>query len=179
MEIQFTHAYEILCETFKTIHVDSLVTTALPEKEILRVLDGIEKFQTNTGALNEFRVRYEGSLINFALSLAYSFHPIVFCSIDEFRYNLHGSAFGLENQIPLLIIVVIPCSYKSEDIEKEEDLMDSLAAVVSKAVFRVKTSKEIMQVLIAATVVSRSRQGGPAPVVVTIRSDVFSSQNGD
>ena len=175
MEIQFTSAHEIICETFRTIQADTLVTTALPNKEILKVIDGIEKFHTKNSALNEFSVKYDRSLINFALSLAYSFHPIVFCSIDEFRYNLHGCAYGLENKIPLLVIVLIPCSYKSKDIEQAEDLIDSLAAVVSKAVFRVKTSKEIMQVLIAATVVSRSREGGPAPVVVTIRSDVFSS----
>ena len=175
MEIQFTSAYEIICEAFRTIQADTLVTTALPKREILKVLDGIEKFHTENNALSEFRVKYDRSLINFALSLAYSFHPIVFCSIDEFRYNLHGCAYGLENKIPLLVIVLIPCSYKSKDIEQAEDLIDSLAAVVSKAVFRLKTSKEIMQVLIAATVVSRSREGGPAPVVVTIRSDVFSS----
>ena len=98
------------------------------------------KFHTNN-ALSEFRVKCDRSLINFALSLAYSFHPIVFFVQSMNLGTIFVAAVVWKTRIPLLVIVLIPCSYNSKDIDEAEDLIDSLATVIFKAVFRVKTSK--------------------------------------
>ena len=170
-EIELKSAYEILKHVFETIHINAIVTCPLPNKQIVKIIQYIKK-HGGVRHIEMFHVKYDHNLINFTSSLAFSYNPIVFCTMNEFKYNLSGCAHSLTNHIPLIIAIVIPSSSNTIVME---DFANDLCAIVSKSIFNISTCKEMMQIFIAAMVVSRSRKGGPAPVIITIRDDVFRS----
>ena len=154
-EIELKSAYEILKHVFETIHINAIVTCPLPNKQIVKIIQYIKK-HGGVRHIEMFHVKYDHNLINFTSSLAFSYNPIVFCTMNEFKYNLSGCAHSLTNHIPLIIAIVIPSSSNTIVME---DFANDLCAIVSKSIFNISTCKEMMQIFIAAMVVSRSRKG--------------------
>jgi len=164
MEIAFKNSNETLKHVFQAINIDAVCTVSLPKKRIVKILRYFKRY----GQQRIFQVKYDCSLVNFASSLAFSYNPIIFCTIDEFKYNLSGCAHSLMNQIPLIIAVLLP----NGDME---NFANNLGTTVCKSIFNISTCQEIIQVFIAATVVARSRKGGSGPVMITIQEEVFKS----
>jgi hypothetical protein len=133
--------------------------------------------------IDVFHVSHPKNVVFTAFGLAYQSRAMALCcGTKDVHSNLDGIVHSLLAKVPIIIVIIIPSKLCADETnqnwiekpdKKEAEHANNIASTVCKSTFQVTSPEDMLQVMLAAIVVSRSKgaagkESGPGPVAVII-----------